>query len=80
MNNRIEELEKQIDEVKNLCIKYNLKLEDSSLIELHARLEERKQAEKEFLELIDNCKEYFNHDMIQIEKRELKQKITGEEK
>ena len=35
------------------------------------------KAEKEFLELINSCKEYFNHDMIQIEKKELKQKITG---
>lgn len=32
---------------------------------------------KDVLEVIDKCKEYFNHDMKQIEKEELKNKIMG---
>jgi len=56
MSKRIEELEKEIKERKNKRYNCNWDFIKSSqnIYDLQARIEERKLAEKEFLELIDN--------------------------
>ncbi|HUS48655.1 MAG TPA: hypothetical protein VMZ91_00680 [Candidatus Paceibacterota bacterium] len=56
MSKRIEELEKEIKERKNKRYNCNWDFIKSSqnIYDLQARIQERKLAEKEFLELIDN--------------------------
>ena len=57
MSKRIEELEKEIEERKTK--KYNCNWDfiksSQNIYDLQARIEERKLAEKEFLELIDKA-------------------------
>ena len=84
MSKRIEELEKEIKERKNKRYNCNWDFIKSSqnIYDLQARIQERKLAEKEFLELIDNfrtnpkVKLIHNLDGIEIDFLMIKQSIA----